>query len=468
MDRCSIFDRVIEEVPNYTTFLTVDELDSSTRTLAAEYPDRVQHSIIGYSRNGHPIEMLRIGKGDRKALMFACPHPNEPIGAMTLEYLAHKLVADEELRESLDYTWYLVKCIDPDGTRLNEGWFEGPFTPEHYARNFFRPPSHRQVEWTFPFRYKSLHFEEPLPETKALIDIIEGERPEFMMSLHNAGFGGAYFYISRPCPSLYPALHRVVREQGLPLNLGEPEVPYAEVFDRATYRMFGRREGYDYIEQHSDLDPTEVITGGTSSHDFAQDTAGTYTLVCEVPYYYDPRIEDVTVTGRTRRDVVLEGLETDRAFQHQLETMYRAVEPLLTQQSPFREAVAEAVARGRANLEAKTSWAKTDPELQRSATEAEIFDNMVGPRFYRLLMLGMHLRLLGVEKAYGGSRDRLRGLAAAAEDAEAFFRQWHDDTLSELNYQVIPIQKLVRVQLGSALYTARAIEEGLTDPADAS
>lgn len=226
--------------------------------------------------------------------------------------------------------------------------------------------------------------------------------------------------------------------------------------------MFGRREGYDYIEQHSDLDPTEVITGGTSSHDFAQDAAGTYTLVCEVPYYYDPRIEDVTVTDRIRRNVVLEGLETGRALQHQLETMYRAVEPLLTQQSPFREAVGEAVA----NLEAKASWAKTDPELQRSATEAEIFDNMVGPRFYRLLMLGMYLRLLGVETAYGGSRDRLRGLAAAAEDAEAFFRQWHDDTLSELNYQVIPIQKLVWVQLGSALYTARAIEEDLADPAD--
>jgi len=41
------------------------------------------------------------------------------------------------LRESLGYTWYLVKCIDPDGTRLNEGWFKGPFSIENLARHYY-------------------------------------------------------------------------------------------------------------------------------------------------------------------------------------------------------------------------------------------------------------------------------------------------------------------------------------------
>ncbi|MFO8059318.1 MAG: M14 family zinc carboxypeptidase [Bacillota bacterium] len=461
-----IIDRATGDVPDYAAFLTVDELRESTRELATAHPDLAEVTTIGRSRNGDPIEMLSIGSGRLKALLFACPHPNEPVGAMTLEYLSRRLVADDELRESMDCTWHLVKCIDPDATRLNEGWFEGPFTPEHYARNYFRPPSYGQVEWTFPFHYKTVGFDRPLPETRALMDVITEHRPEFMMSLHNAGFGGAYFYISRPCPPLYPLLHRVVRQQRLPLHLGEPEIPYAEVFDRAIYRMIGRREGYDYLEENSDVDPAEVISGGTSSHDFAQEVAGTYTLVCEVPYYYDPRIDDATEADCTRREAVLEGIRIESEFQGRLESAYREVEPVLTRPSPFREAIEEAVEKGRAGIEAKESWARSDPGLDRPATRAEVFDSVARPRFYRLLILGMYLRLLRIERAFGGARPRTRRLELATAGAEEFFQQWHRATLSDLDCQVIPIQKLVRVQLGSALYTASAVADNLTEPAD--
>ena len=37
------------------------------------------------------------------------PHPNEPIGAMMLEYFTRELAENKELREKLDYTWYIVK-----------------------------------------------------------------------------------------------------------------------------------------------------------------------------------------------------------------------------------------------------------------------------------------------------------------------------------------------------------------------
>lgn len=464
MQRLTPVEQAVGSVAPYERFLTVEELNESSRRLAEEYPRMAEHSIIGRSRNGDPIEMLRVGQGQKTALMFACPHPNEPIGAMTLHYLSRRLLEDAELRESLDYTWYLISCIDPDGTRLNEGWFEGPFTPEHYARSFYRPPSHQQIEWTFPFSYKNAHFDEPLPETQALMGVIDETRPQFMMSLHNAGFGGAYFYLSRPAPDLYPHLHRVVRDQGLPLSRGEPEVPYAETFDQAIYRMFGRREGYDYLEQNSDRDPAEVVTGGTSSHDYAQALAGTYTLVCEVPYYYDPRVDDTTPTGLSRREVVLEGLELEREFQHNLEGMYRAVEPLLGFPCPFRDSVADAVLRGGARLDARESWARSDPGLERLATRAEVFDNTVSSRFYRLLMLGMYLRLIRVEAAYGGSSSRLGRLKKAGEEGERAFAEWNESLLERVDCQVIPIEKLVRVQLGSALYSAAAVMENRVAP----
>ena len=41
-----------------------------------------------------------------------------------LEYFSRALCEDDEFRENCGYTWYLIKCIDIDGTKLNEGWFK--------------------------------------------------------------------------------------------------------------------------------------------------------------------------------------------------------------------------------------------------------------------------------------------------------------------------------------------------------
>ena len=66
---------IIARVPDYTCFMTVDELDQSTQKLASEYPDRVQVRCVGHSRAGHPIQLIKIGHGSKNALVFACPHP---------------------------------------------------------------------------------------------------------------------------------------------------------------------------------------------------------------------------------------------------------------------------------------------------------------------------------------------------------------------------------------------------------
>ena len=36
---------IIARVPDYTCFMTVDELDQSTQKLASEYPDRVRFAV---------------------------------------------------------------------------------------------------------------------------------------------------------------------------------------------------------------------------------------------------------------------------------------------------------------------------------------------------------------------------------------------------------------------------------------
>ncbi|MFE8700744.1 M14 family zinc carboxypeptidase [Cytobacillus sp. FJAT-54145] len=79
---------VVANVPDYKAFLTVDEMDESCRRLAKEFPDIVTVFEAGESREGHPILCMKIGNGPKNALCFACPHPNELIGAITLEYLS--------------------------------------------------------------------------------------------------------------------------------------------------------------------------------------------------------------------------------------------------------------------------------------------------------------------------------------------------------------------------------------------
>jgi hypothetical protein len=405
---------------------------------------------IGHSRQGDPIEALKIGNGPKQALLFAMPHPNEPIGSMTLEYLSQRLAADDELRESLGYTWYLIKCIDPDGTRLNEGWFKGPFSVQNYARDFYRPPSFQQVEWTFPIDYKTLHFHDPLPETQALMTLIEQIEPDFIFSLHNSGFGGAYFYISHEAP-LYEPFHQVVESQDLPLHLGEPEMPYATMYYDAVFKVPPIADSYDFLEKQTGADPAEIIKGGTSSFDYARAFGDPFCLVCEMPYFYNPAIHDTSPSDMLRRDALLQGIEQAREDMNFLSEQYDAVKDGLTVVSPFRDAIEETLRTFPKRMEARENWARTDPQTAETATVAEKLDSLVISKFYRLLSLGMFVRMLDVQIAATGESP---ALASAREAARKTFEERSATLENELDYSVIPIQKLVRVQLGSALLAA--------------
>ncbi|MEM8863092.1 MAG: M14 family zinc carboxypeptidase, partial [Chloroflexota bacterium] len=254
--------QLIEEVPDYDRFMTVDEMTASSHQLAKTYPGVVEIVPLGHSRNGYPIEALKIGTGSRTGMMVGLPHPNEPIGAMMLETFSKKLAEDADFRAELDTTWYLIKCIDPDGTKLNEGWFSGPFTITNYARHFYRPPGEEQVEWTFPVDYKTYSFNQPLPETQAWMKLIEDCSPDFLYSLHNSGFGGVYLYLSHDIPPLYPPFYDLVNTVELPLHLGEPEAPFVPQFDQAVFGMMGLAAQYDYFSEHSKTDPAEIFKSG--------------------------------------------------------------------------------------------------------------------------------------------------------------------------------------------------------------
>jgi len=63
----------------------------------------------------------------------------------------------------------------------------------------------------------------------------------------------------------------------------------------------------------------------------------------------------------------------------------------------------------------------------------------------------MFVRMIEAQIEATGESSALR---SALENARAIFETHHTELEAKLDYEVIPIQKLVRVQLGSALLAA--------------
>lgn len=458
-----IYEKLLQEIPDYKVFFTVDEMEAHSKELAEKYPDAASLYEIGKTRAGEPLNCLKIGNGSHTALMFGCPHPNEPIGTMMLEYFSEKLAQDKELREELDYTWYIVKVWDTDGYRLNEKWLKGPFTLYNYSRNFFRPAGYKQVDWTFPIDYKELHFHDTLPETKAMMKLIDDIRPEFIYSLHNAGFGGVYWYLTRKTPELYDEMYQAAKKQEVPLNLGEPEAPYCKAWAPAIYANLGIQDDYDYIEQYGKLeDMSKAISCGTCSADYGIQACGAFTLLTELPYFYDERINDLSPSDISRKDAVLQKLlwnqESNRFIHDTLDISQQYME----KENPFVLALKAFTEEG--ELEATKKMIEENPEYHKTATVAEKMDNQLVSKFYKLLSYGMLIRaneseLEAMREKGEENPEKEQALKKAFDIALQEHQKLADYLEEQIHYQVVPIRKLVSIQLECGLLMAEYLKK---------
>lgn len=446
---------IADDIPNYEQFLTIDELNASSHRLAEEFPDLVSIRVVGNTRAGDPIEMITIKGGSLQALVFGGPHPNEPIGTMTIEYLSRRLCEDAALREELGYTWNFIKSIDSDGMRLNEGWFKGPFTPTNYARKFFRPAPFDQVEWTFPIDYKTLHFHSPLPETETLMAVIDELKPTLLYSLHNAGFGGVYYYVQGGDEALFKQFHEIPTWFNLALDLGEPEVSYAVQLAPAVYKWLSISADYDHLLANGIEDPATIIKAGSSSAEYAS-KYGSYFLVVELPYYDDPRVNDPTVTDILRRDAIIQSLDAEEESEAWFEKHMNDVKEHLQHETLVSRATISFLEMGKSFRGVQRQWAMTAEETNRLATQAEVFSSLLVPRFYRLLIFGMFVRMLEDEVNNGNTSE----IVAETRDlALARFDELSASLESALNYRVLPIQSMVGVQVCAGLATAAYLRD---------
>lgn len=439
-------------VPEYDAFEGADGLEAGLLDIARSSAGSATVRRVGTSRMGSPINCLSVGEGPAEAVVFGLPHPNEPVGGLTALHLARRLAAEPALCELLGHRWNIIACIDPDGLRLNEGWLKGPFTREHYLRHFYRPAGDEQVEWTFPLDHKRAYFDAVLPETLALMRLLDHTRPRLMGSLHNSEQGGAYYYLTRPEPDLHPVLQELPETFGIPLDRGEPESPTSAVYAEGVFSGMRLADIYDAAEAAGD--PLPLGAGDTSDSYAAR--FGTLTIVSEVPYWRDPRVGDVS-SGKASYAAALNAQADaiEELGQVLVEGMARVEQNLLVD-SPFLRAT-RYFGRAMVELPESTRRRAAEASARRRATVAEEASIEDVVHSFRLRFAGMLLRLLEAEATVGNVRPEVLALR---EELRERLDGWHASAAAADQAEVLPIRSLVATQYGALLASAHHLHHG--------
>lgn len=428
--------RHMSRVPDYTAFPTVDRMHAELDELAAAHPELVRLRRIGTSRLGEPLRVATIGSGSHDALIIGGPHPNEPVGALTVSALLRQLIDDASLREEFGYRWHLIPCVDPDGARLNEGWYVRPSDRRAYAEHFYRPAEADQVEWTFPLTGEDYFFDRTLPETEALMRLMDEIKPDFVYSLHNGELQGAFYYLSKPDTELAARLVAIATAEGLPLHMGPPELPSAVQIAPAAY----------LTPRGAQIGAVYGTGGGTV--DYA-DRFDALHLVAELPYWADHRVADQTPTSQRYGEAIQSFLTEQRALIDELAASLGRVRADLTVHSPFRRALEDFVGT---HADFIGEWENL-PGTDRPATVAEVVGNRQVVHSMRLRYCGTYLRMLEAELGAGNQTPAIRAERARLG---ARFEEWLTEAETEAVSTPIPLRSLVAVQLGAALLAAES------------
>jgi hypothetical protein len=199
---------------------TVDEVTASARSLAVRMPSLCRLRQVGRSRGGEPLWLLSIGHGRRNVLVVAGPHANEMIGGATVVRLAERITTEQpRLLAAADASWHFLLCADPDGARLNEAVPETEFTMLGHYRHFFRPCAAEQPEWLAA----DGRLNDALPETQALIRVIDELRPVLQVSLHGIDVGGSFVQLTHDIPRLAERIAKSAAEFDIPLEAGSSD-----------------------------------------------------------------------------------------------------------------------------------------------------------------------------------------------------------------------------------------------------
>jgi hypothetical protein len=439
------FDKVLKDVPNYSRFLTVKEIEA----LAVNFRQcsSVEGKVIGKTAENKPLKMYMMGNGEKTALIIGVPHSDEPLGSLVTTYFVDWMARHPEV-DFFGWRWLIIPVLEQRGMRMNEGWFSSWDSFVDTAKSYFREPTDNQYEWTFPFEYKNYKWAQPRPESIAVKDVLKAEKPSLLCNLHHSGFYDTYFYFSEDLPQAYPRLRKLSNNLGLPLSTSSPDVPFGEILTPGFYRMYGLK---DYIDYYANHEPENLLTmrRGASSDEWYLDAIGGFSFNCEVPLFESSVKKDSQVSSR--RLGVLFGKrrkKREAAVQYCINVLTK-LEPFFSFSDPLLlGSVLKKVAKAKLDLE--SAEAKLQAAGSRNATNFEVFENDLMVDVDNLLLLGQLWRV--IETIQRNQRTSQLGNMASRIDGKILA------LAKKINrrggFVPIPLQKLVKMQLGSILIIA--------------
>jgi len=448
------FSEVLDNIPNYREYLGVDELNASTDRLAKDHPDNVKLLDLGKSAGGEAIKCLKIGEGKHHALVYGFPNPEEPVGGVLLDYCAHQLAENKSLVREMDYTWYIINCIDPDGARLNNGFLKGPLTPLNFAKNYYRSPTVLTGEENFPFRYGDIDFDHPLPETKALMKVLDQTKFDLITSLHNMKWGGITYQVSEACPELYPTLQNLTKTFKLEprKRLGTmlaPAVQLAEYFTPVRNYVKAKTAGKA---------PLQELTGAFVYEYALLSNPDVFMIVPECCLWHDVTCWDDRPSDTSMADVLEYSSRVGSETNKFMLSLYDKAEPYLKESSPFLamiRPIMQEIRRPTVNV------LDPDPELSKDklqgpATIAEKCETEGRADVYRLFNIGAMIRVFDYQLSKGGDGKSI--VQSCRTDAMNMLDEWN--RALEKKYACVPhpIRNLVGACLGGVLASAEYVK----------
>jgi len=451
-----IIEDLIRAVPHFDKFVAWRDMEAAVLRLAGRGAAEVE--VLGRSEGGRPIHHVTMGRGRYKALFVGYPHPNEPIGGLTVLSLLDLLSQSPSPLGGLDVEWHVVPSIDPDGMVLNEAWTQKPFSIGSYVRGCFRQEPRDQVERSFPIEYKKLLFDAPIPEVRSLMGLMDRLRPDFYYSLHNARLGGVVAYVSKPVDEAVCAgLTALWSRLGIPVAApggGSALESGFEAYAPGVREIFAVPKYYDYLESRYPNPEDLLHDAGACSWDYLREISpGSLSFIMELPYLRHPMSDSRRPIGRNLREEKLVIDAKNKALVSRLLDLWRGVEAEIEPSGPLYRKVKHSILDhedeihlGLPSWETRTEFIVNEPRFNREMVEADLF-GLMQTRMYALANSHELVRVLE-------STPRTPAIEAALDGARSIY----DVAIAEIDAQVdndrfemIDLDALVRAQLVGGL-----------------
>ena len=448
---CNYFNKIITEIPNYSRFLRVKEIEEFAGNFR-QYP-YVEEKTIGKTAENTPLKMYIMGSGKKTGLIIGVPHSDEPLGSLVTIYFTDWMLRHPEV-DFFGWRWLIIPVLEQRGMRMNEGWFDSWDSLVNTAKWYFREPTENQYEWTFPFEYKNYKWVHSRPESIAVKEIIKTEKPDLLCNLHHSGFYDTYFYFSRDLPKAYSRLRKLSKDLGLPLSTSSPDVPFGKVLTPGFYQMYGVR---DYIDYYINNQSENLLTlrRGASSDEWYQDTVGGFSFNCEVPLLESPIKKDNKISNLKLRSLLERMTEKRTATINYCIDVLTEIEPFFCLANPvLLNSVLKHVAS--AKLELEFAEARIHAAGNRDATNFEVFENNLMVDVADLLLLGQVWRVTETILC-SQNKNKVANIGATIDRKIMTLAK---KTNNRGGFAPIPLQKLIKMQLGSILIVADVLQNG--------